>query len=226
MVTYMKGYNGKSITSCPNYSEWEEQFREGDEIFAVTISSNLSGSYNAANLASQDYPDKKICVIDSISTGGSMLLIVEKIRQCEQMGKTFEETAEIVKEYVNQIHIIFTLESMANLANNGRVSHVVAKGAELFGIRLIGKGSEIGKIEMIDKAKGKSRAMEKSFESMKKCGFTGRKAIIDHVLNEELAIKLKARILEEYPGCDVRIGTCGGLCSFYAEQGGIIVGFE
>ncbi len=227
MVEYLKTYKGKSTTSCPNYGEWEAEFKDADEIFAITISSNLSGSYNAANLAAQDFPEKKIHVIDSLGTGGGMMLAALKIRECEAKGMNFDETAKFVDDYLkNQTNLIFTLEAMDNLANNGRVNALVAKGAEFFGIRLIGKASEEGRIEMMDKAKGKARSVEKSYEAMKKLGFKGIRVVVDHVMNPEIVEKLKEKILADYPNCEIIIGECGGLCSFYAEHGGFIAGFE
>ena len=64
------------------------------------------------------------------------------------------------------------------------------------------------------------------YKTMKEMGFAGGKVRIDHCLNPEAAEQLQELILNEYPDCDVQIGTCTGLCSFYAEKGGLLVGFE
>ena len=61
---------------------------------------------------------------------------------------------------------------------------------------------------------------------MKEMGYRGGKVIIDHCLNEEAALQLKELLKREFSSADIRIGKTGGLCSFYAERGGLLVGFE
>ena len=118
------------------------------------------------------------------------------------------------------------LESMANLANNGRVSPVVAKVAGLLGIRVVGKASDHGTLEQLNKCRGESRALDAIVNHLKELGFAGGKIRIDHCLNLEAARELKSRILKQFDKARITIHECRGLCSFYAEKGGLLVGFE
>ena len=118
------------------------------------------------------------------------------------------------------------LESMKNLANNGRVSPVVAKMAGILGIRAIGKASDHGTLEMLSKARGEKRALETIVEHMKALGYAGGKVRIAHCLNEGAAKALKEQIQSTFKAVNVQICKCGGLCSFYAEKGGMLIGFE
>ena len=219
-----------SSTSCPNTQEWLDAFEGADAIFAITISSNLSGSYNSAMLAQeqflQEHPDAKVYVVDSLSTGGHMQLLIEKLASCIQEGMEFDEIIKEVQRYQSQTKILFMLESLQNLAKNGRVSHTVANIAGFLGIRFIGKASEQGTIQQAQVAKGAKRAISALENLMLKMGYEGGKVRISHCINLEAAKNLKDKLLEKFPLADIIIDTCGGLCSYYAERGGMIIGFE
>lgn len=219
-----------SSTSCPNTQEWLDAFEGADCIFAVTISSSLSGSYNSAMLAQeqflQEHPDAKVYVVDSLSTGGHMQLLIEKLASCIQEGMEFDEIIKEVQKYQSQTKILFMLESLQNLAKNGRVSHTVANIAGFLGIRFIGKASEQGTIQQAQVAKGAKRAISALESLMLKMGYEGGKVRISHCINLEAAKNLKDKLLEKFPLADIIIDTCGGLCSYYAERGGMIIGFE
>lgn len=230
MVDEIKATKGRSGTSCPNIHDWLQAFEGADCIFAVAITSNLSGSCAAALQAKEEYermhPGAKVHVIDSLSTGPEMELIMERLRQWISENLTFEQIKEAVWHYMEKTHLLFCLESLTNLARNGRVSSAVAKIAGVLGIRVVGKASDEGTLEQLHKCRGEKKALETIFEEMKRMGFTGGKTRISHCFNPEAAAKLKERILSVFPQSDVQIGEARGLCSFYAEEGGLLIGFE
>ena len=230
MVWDLQTYHGKSSTACPSPQDWLEAFDNKPYVFCIAITSGLSGSYNAANIAKadyeQDFPDRKVCVIDSLSTGGEMELIAEKIRELMEAEYTFQEICEAAKEYQQRTGLMFMLESMQNLANNGRVNKIVAKAAGILGIRAVGKASDVGTLEPMDKCRGEKKAIAALADHMVAMGYEGGKMRIAHCLNPAAAESLKANILAAYPQADIRIRPTGGLCSFYAEKGGMIIGFE
>lgn len=230
MVEEIKRQSGRSGSSCPNVQEWMDAFEGADQIFAIAITSNLSGSCSAAMQAKRDFlalhPDAKICVLDSLSTGPEMLLIIEKIREYIQAGDAFETIEEKIRLYMQHTHLLFALKSLTNLARNGRVNPAVAALAGALGICVIGKASDEGTLEQMHKCRGERKVFKTILSTMKDMGFSGGKVRIDHCLNPEAADQLRSLILHEYPNCDVQIGTCSALCSFYAEKGGFLVGFE
>lgn len=230
MVETLAHHHGKSSTSCPSPDDFLRAFGEAENVFCVTITSGLSGSYNAACIAAQDYtehhPGRKVFVLDSLSTGGEMRLSIEKVRELAERGESFESICEKIKEYCRHTGLIFVLESMKNLANNGRVKPIVAKAAGLLGIRLVGKASDEGTLEPMEKCRGEKRTIAYIVDSLKKLGYVGGKVRIGHVFNEVAAGELKEKILAEFKNADVMLYCCGALCSFYAEKGGLIVGFE
>ncbi|MBQ6847781.1 MAG: DegV family protein [Clostridia bacterium] len=229
MVEDMYESKERFSTSCPNAFDWGEAFKGGENIFAVTITKHLSGCYSAALNSAEDFkaenPQANIYVIDSLSTGGEMQLIIEKLKELAEKGLTFEEIKDEIEDYQKHTHLIFALRNLNNLAKNGRVNPAVAKIAGVLGIRIIGKADD-GHLKTVHKCKGKAKTLETLKNDMLEMGFKGGKVRISHCLNEESANELKDKILTVYPESDIEILPCTGLCSFYAELGGLLVGFE
>ncbi len=229
MTDYLSNYKGKSGSACPSSQDWLEAFGDAEEVYAVAITSNLSGSFNALRIAKEEYeeehPDRKVCIIDSLSAGAELKLIIEKIQELKSEGKTFEEVSKTISEYQEKTHLIFCLKSLTNLANNGRVSPAVAKIAGVLNILVVGIAQE-GVLEQKEKARGEKKAMAAIQNIMNELNYDGGKVIIDHCFNEKDANKLKELILAAYPNADVRLAETRGLCSFYAEVGGLMIGFE
>ena len=226
----MKTTTEKTHTSCPNIHEWQESFGDAENIFAITITSALSGSFaaatNAKKLYCEAHKDTKIHIIDSLSTGPEMRLIIEKLQELIKCGLEFDEIVEKIEEYKKHTRLLFCLESLTNLARNGRVSPAVSHLAGLFGIRVIGKASDAGTLEPLSKPRGEKKALITLYEHIKSIGFCGGKIRIAHCDNISLAEELKSRILNDYPASDIIIEPCGVLCSYYAELGGLLVGIE
>lgn len=230
MVWDLQTYTGRSSTACPSPQDWLNAFDGKPYVFCVAITSNLSGCCNAAYIAKADYesefPDRKVCVIDSLSTSGEMELIAEKIKELMEKDLSFEEICEAVKEYQQNTALIFMLESLQNLANNGRVNKIVAKAAGILGIRMVGKASDVGTLEPIEKCRGEKKALAALADHMVSMGYEGGKIRISHCMNLAAAETLKNNMLSAFPNADIQIRPAGGLCSFYAEKGGMIIGFE
>ena len=230
MVADLKAYKGTSGTSCPNVYEWMEAFGDADCVYAIAITSNLSGSCNAARQAAEDYmvanPGKKVCVLDSLSAGPELRLIAEKLRDGIQAGKSFEEIEAETRKYMEHTHLLFTLRSLENLARNGRVSPAVAKIAGVLGIVVVGKASDEGTLQQMHKCRGEKRAIDTLYNEMKAHGYKGGKVRIGHNLNLAAAQQLEGIIHAEYPQADIEIELSAGLCLFYAEVGGMMVGYE
>ena len=230
MLCDLATYNGLSRSSCPSSGEYLDAFGSTENVFCITITSGLSGSFNAANVAAiqfkENYPENNIHVIDSLSTGPENALLIYKLRELILEGKDFATVKAEITEYHNHTRLIFALENMHNLANNGRVSPIVAKMAGLLGIRAIGRASEQGTLEMICKSRGPINTAIDILNNMIGDGYKGGKVRIHHANNETAANLLRTKILEKFPGAQIEIDVAGGLCSFYAEQGGLLVGFE
>ena len=207
-----------------------EAFEDAEDVYCVTITSGLSGSYNAATVASQTYlemhPDKKVHVFDSLSAGPEMTLMTEKIRELVEQKLPFEKIVETVEAYKDKVRLVFSLESLHNLAQNGRVPVAVAKLAGLIGLRLIGKASDVGTLQPTGKARGEKKVVPELLKQLLSMGYQGGRVRIHHCCNLLAAENLKQALLEKFPAATVIVEQAGALCSFYAERGGLLVGFE
>lgn len=230
MVERIRLTKGKSGTSCPNVFNWLQAFEGADRIFAVTITGNLSGSCAACRQAAQDYeqnnPGAKVCVIDSLSAGPELGLILNKLARWIGEGREFEQMVADIAEYMTHTHLSFSLESLTNLARNGRVNPAVAKIAGVLGIRVVGVASDVGTLEPLHKIRGEKKALEALYQDMKDRGYKGGKVRIANCFNEPAGQTLEGLIRSQFPQAEVSHEKCGGLCSFYAEKGGLLVGYE
>lgn len=226
----LRSYKGRSSTSCPNVGDWLAAYQGADQVFAITITGTLSGSYNAALLAAQDYqqenPEAKVYVLDSLSAGPELQLLAERLRALFDAGTPFEEICVQMEEYKQHTHLLFSLESLNNLARNGRVSPAVAAVARMLGIRVVGTASLSGELEVLVKTCGEHGALERIVLEMKARGFVDGPVRILHCSNPAAATRLKNMITTVFEGAEVQIMPCGVLCSYYAELGGLMIGFE
>ena len=115
---------------------------------------------------------------------------------------------------------------MVNFARNGRISPALAKIIGVLDIRMLGKASDQGTLQLLHKCRGAKQSISRMIAALKEHGFAGGKVRIAHCFNLPAATTIQEILLNEFPGLSVKIQECGALCSFYAEDGGILVGFE
>ena len=230
MLDDLQKYSGPSGSSCPSVGDWLRAFGEAEEVFGISITSRLSGCYNAACIAAEEYMSehagRKVFILDSLTTGPEMELLVEKCRELIEAGYAFDEIKDRITEYLKRTRLLFSLESLSNFARNGRVRPSLAAIANLIGIRIVGRASSEGELEPLHKCRGEKRAIRQLWDSMQQSGYAGGKVRIRHSDNRNAAEMLSGEILSSYPDADIKVGTNHGLCSYYAEKGGILVGFE
>lgn len=230
MVAYLQKFKGKSGSSCPNVQEWLEAYQGANNIIAMTISGPLSGSFAAAQNAAEEFatenPDANIFVLDTQGTGPEMCMLMDKIKELVAQKLHFDEVKEKLVAYHKNLHTLFCLESLTNLARNGRVSPAVATIAGVLGIRVCGDVTW-GKITDKHKPRGHKKAIETVMNMMKERGlFDGATVRIAHCFAPENAEALKQKVLSVFPNCKVLIERTTALCSYYAEEGGLIIGME
>lgn len=230
MLDDLSVYKGKSGTACPSVESWLHAFEGADTIFVATMTSALSGTYNSALVAKKIYehshPEAKIHVFDTLSAGPELRLLMEKLFSFERAGKTFEEIVRCGEKYLQTTRLFFALKSLHNLAQNGRVNKVIAAAAGALGISVLGTASAEGTLESSAKCRGDKKVIAGMLEEITKAGFQNGKVRISHVENPELAEKLRIALMERFPEAEILTYKARGLCSYYAERGGILVGVE
>lgn len=141
-------------------------------------------------------------------------------------GLSFEDTVAAVTAFRDRANLIFSLASVHNFVANGRVSAAVGAIVGILGIRVIGKAGVKGELVIASKSRGDHKAMQNILSAMMKQGWNGSKVYIHHCMNQSAAEELKAALLEKFPNAEIEIGVLRGLCSYYAEVGGVLVAYE
>ena len=220
----------RSSSACPSPAAYAEAFEQGEETVCVTISSQLSGSYNAAmaarDLVLAEHPEKKIFVLDSLATSGVMILLLRKAAELAQQDLPFEELCEKLLEYRSSTKICFTLEHFDNLVKNGRMPPLAGTLLQTLGIRIIADATPQGTIHIAKKARGEAhtaRAIAQLMSDSKDC--TDSHVIITHCQNPEGAERLRNALLDRLPVKAVEVLPCRGLTSFYAMDKGLIISY-
>lgn len=229
MMKELAAYKGRSGTACPSVGEWLEAFGQAENVFAVTITSSLSGCYNScvqAKAAYEETPGRRVCCLDTLSTGPEMVLIIEKLRALIAAGLDFDQIERRIREYMKHTHLVFMLESVDNLAKNGRVSPLVARAVGVLGIRIVGKASDEGILQQLHKCRGENRGLDAMLREMEEHGYKGGRVSISHGCNESAALALRDRIKASHPRAEISILPFAGLCSYYGEKGAVLAGFE
>lgn len=217
-------------SACPSPEAYMDAFEGADEVFVVTLSSHLSGSYNAAELAKMLYlekhPNKKIEVIDSRSAAAGQTLIAMKLLEEKEAGTDFEETAERTRRFRDKMKTKFVLESLENLRKNGRLSNITAALCSVLNIKPIMCGVE-GQIEKLDQARGMTKALMKMIRYIEEDITDAKNRIfaITHCNCRERAEFVRDEVLKRVPFGGVVIAEAAGVSSMYANDGGIVVAY-
>lgn len=223
-------YKGVSHTACPSVGSWLDCYEGYDEVFVVTLTGAMSGTYNSAMIAKGIYEEEnenvKVHVFDSLSTGPEMRLLIEKLKEMIEEDLPFEEIVEKGQDYLNHSRLFFALKSLHNFAMNGRVSKAVASAIGVLNISIFATASEEGTIQQISKCRGEKKVVKSMIEHLENAGYHGGKVRISHADNLKLAHNVRDKILELYPNADIIVYPMGGLCTYYAEIGGLLVGCE
>lgn len=226
----LDGCRGKMGTSCPTITDWLDAFADADDIICVTVTGGLAGSSNSAcaakNCYESEHKGKRVFVIDTLSAGPEMDLLLEKMAQWAEKGFSYEEICTSARSYLEQTGLLFMLKSLKNLTRSGKVSPAVATLARVAGLSIVGKADEEGKLKPLCKCRGEARALEALTERLEAEGGGYGRVRIAHCENEAAALQIKKAILAKHESASVEVYALGSICSFYAEKGGIMIGFE
>lgn len=217
-------------SSCPSPEVYVEAFDCGAEhLYAVTLSAELSGSYNSAQLGRklylEDHPEGRVHVFNSCSASIGETRIAQKIQECEEAGMGFEEVVEAVERFILEMHTYFVLESLDNLRKNGRLSAVKAFMASALNIKPVMGATDQGVIIQLGQARGIQKALRSMVEAMaaEVKNPAGKVLGIAHCNNRERAEFVKEEVKKFLKVKDIIITETNGVSTLYASQGGIIM---
>ncbi|TCT14620.1 DegV family protein with EDD domain [Natranaerovirga pectinivora] len=219
-------------TACPSPEDYMKHF-DGDEenIFIVTLSDQLSGSYNSAVLAKNLYNDenpnnnKHITIFNSFSASSAEVLIALKVEALAKAGESTESIDKKVNEYIDGMNTYFVLESLDNLRKNGRLNNVQALIANVLNIKPIMGANKDGTIKKLDQGRGIKKALNRMAEIIGEEGqqLSEKICVIAQCNCPERAKEFKEEILKRYSFKDVIIVSTAGISTTYAYDGGIVV---
>lgn len=224
--------NKESVKSaCPAPESYMEAYSKADDIYVVTLSAELSGSYNSAvlgkNLYEEENGTKNIHVVNSRGAATTQVLIARKLNEYASQGRPFEEVVDKIEEYTTSLRTYFVLETLEVLRKNGRLSRLSATIAGALNIKPVMIGTRDGVIQKAAQARGMKKALAKMVEHMGSEGrdLTRRQFVISHCNCYERAVYVKELIKKHLHAEDVDIVDTKGVSSLYACDGGIIVSY-
>ena len=218
-------------SACPAPESYMEAYSKADDIYVVTLSAELSGSYNSAvlgkNLYEEENGTKNIHVVNSRGAATTQVLIARKLNEYASQGMPFEEVVDKIEEYTTSLRTYFVLETLEVLRKNGRLSRLSATIAGALNIKPVMIGTRDGVIQKAAQARGMKKALAKMVEHMGSEGrdLTRRQFVISHCNCYERAVYVKELIKKHLHAEDVDIVDTKGVSSLYACDGGIIVSY-
>ena len=212
-------------SSCPSPKRYVEAFEgEAEHVYAVTLSAELSGSHNSAELAKklykEEHDDKKIWIFNSRSASVGETLTAMKIQQCEEAGMPFEKVVKTVEAYLNSMNTFFVLESLETLRKNGRLTGVKALVARALNIKPVMGATDEGTIYQLGQARGVRKALMKMIEQIgeKTPDIKNRVLGIAHCNCPERALEVKKEIIARYMPKGIFVVDTAGISSMYAND--------
>ena len=217
-------------SSCPSPEQYMQKFRcEAEHVYAVTLSSELSGSYNSAqlgkNLYVEEFGEKDIYVFNSRSASVGETLIALKIQECEEAGMEFRKVIDTVEAYIEEQHTYFVLENLDTLRKNGRLTGIKSLVAGALNIKPVMGSTPQGTICQKAQARGMKKALAKMADYVAQEAIDTKDKVlaIAHCNCEERAIEFEKLLLEKMDVKATIVLDTAGISSMYANDGGIIV---
>jgi DegV family protein with EDD domain len=218
-------------SACPSPQDFIDAYRGEDAIFGITLSKELSGTYQSAilarNLYLEEEKDKFIHIFNSTSASAGETLIALKIQELAELGKTKEVIVEEVESFIAGMKTFFLLESLEHLAKNGRLNPIIAKVASFLSIKVIAGASDEGTIQLEEKIRGYKKAFKRFVDTIGKYGndFSQRTLVIAHCNCVDRAHEFKSEVEQQYNFKQIVVVPMAGLSSTYADDGGLVIAF-
>ena len=234
LMDAMKQSANAPTTACPAPEAYAAMMAQAPMTFVVTLSSRLSGSYNAAcvgrDMALEANPSLKICVLDSESASAGETRIVMLLRDLIDAGLAFEEIEQRARAFIAPMRTRFVLEDLSHLVKNGRISKMAGFMGTVLNLRPLMADNGHGEIVCLEKIRGTANAMKKLVEHVAAETADAARASIVLVLSycncAPRALELQKNLLASCAALkDVIMVPTGGISTVYADDGGVVLAF-
>ena len=230
MMEEMYASSEPARSACPSPEAYLAAYRGAKNVIVLTLTGGMSGSYNSAiigeKMLKEENEDVNIHIIDTLSAGGENDLYLLKINELIKEGLSFDEVVSEMKKYQENSKLIFVLEKVDNLVKNGRLNKLTAAVVGLLNMRMVGEASDEGTLHLLHKVRGEKKAVSTVVDEMIKAGYKGGRAVITHRNNESICKKIEDKLKEKFSNVEFIVVPTSGICSFYGEEGGMLLGYE
>ena len=230
MMEEMYASSEPARSACPSPEAYLAAYRGAKNVIVLTLTGAMSGSYNSAiigeKMLKEENEDVNIHIIDTLSAGGENDLYLLKINELIKEGLSFDEVVSEMRKYQENSKLIFVLEKVDNLVKNGRLNKLAAAVAGLLNMRMVGEASDEGTLHLLHKVRGEKKAVSTVVDEMIKAGYKGGRVVVTHRNNEDICKKIQDKLKEKFSNIEFMIVPTSGICSFYGEEGGMLLGYE
>ena len=230
MMEEMYASSEPARSACPSPEAYLAAYRGAKNVIVLTLTGGMSGSYNSAiigeKMLKEENKDVNIHIIDTLSAGGENDLYLLKINELIKKGLSFDEVVSEMKKYQENSKLIFVLEKVDNLVKNGRLNKLAAAVVGLLNMRMVGEASSEGTLHLLHKVRGEKKAVSSVVDEMIKAGYKGGRVVVTHRNNEDICRKIQDKLSEKFSNIEFMIVPTSGICSFYGEEGGMLLGYE
>ena len=230
MMEEMYASSEPARSACPSPEAYLAADRGAKNVIVLTLTGGMSGSYNSAiigeKMLKEENEDVNIHIIDTLSAGGENDLYLLKINELIKEGLSFDEVVSEMRKYQENSKLIFVLEKVDNLVKNGRLNKLAAAVVGLLNMRMVGEASDEGTLHLLHKVRGEKKAVSTVVDEMIKAGYKGGRVVVTHRNNEDICKKIQDKLREKFSNIEFMIVPTSGICSFYGEEGGMLLGYE
>ena len=230
MMEEMYASSEPARSACPSPEAYLAAYRGAKNVIVLTLTGGMSGSYNSAiigeKMLKEENEDVNIHIIDTLSAGGENDLYLLKINELIKEGLSFDEVVSEMRKYQENSKLIFVLEKVDNLVKNGRLNKLAAAVVGLLNMRMVGEASDEGTLHLLHKVRGEKKAVSTVVDEMIKAGYKGGRVVVTHRNNEDICKKIQDKLREKFSNIEFIIVPTSGICSFYGEEGGMLLGYE
>ena len=227
----MKQCEEAPSTACPSPQAYLDAYQCGaDDIYVVTLSALLSGSFNCAHQAKlmleEDHPEVNVHVFNSCSAVSGQTQIALTIKELAESGMPYKKVVREVEQFISRMKTLFVLENLENLRKNGRLTKLQAVVTGALKIKLFCHATPEGEIGKVGQALTVKQALGKMVDkAASDPDHIGRRLIISHCNCLERAFQVKAMMEAKCQFSEILITGAGGITTVYAYDGGIVVAY-
>ena len=230
LLAAMRASSGPTRTACPAPEAYRAYFDDAEDIYIVTLSERLSGSYNAADQAVRCYREEggthNVHLFNSRSASAGQVQAALKILELAEQGIPFAQVVEQVEAYLDEMDTMFVLESLENLRKNGRLTKVQALVTGSLRIKLLMGATPEGEIIKLGQGFTERQALHKMVaRAAESAGQEGKRLIISHCNCLERARYVRDLAEKLCRFREILVTATGGISTVYAYDGGIVIAY-